>query len=321
VEKKFLVPFFKPFFDRREISEIDRIMRQGVLSGGENARLLEKEFSSYVGSKYAIAVDSCTSGLFLSMKCNGIGQDDVVTMPSLTFASPASMVLHCGAKINWEDESYVGKAYHLKNDRIFKIVDSAHQIERGMYYPLRGAMVSYSFYPTKQISSAEGGMICLDDYYAMEWLDRARWNGRKGNGYNYSIDFPGWKMNMTDMQAVIALVQLDKLDDKNRRVKAIVDYYNQELEEKVDSLHLYTIEVDNRDDFIRFMSMNGVSCSVHFYTPLHRQPAFKQCYKELPKTDMLAKRTVSLPLFPSLREEQAMHVVDLVKKWRENESK
>jgi len=315
------VPFFKLSFDEREIDQVIRVMRRGYLTQGRETRVLEKEFSRYVGSKYAIAVSSCTDGLFLSLKCNGIGRGDIVSIPSLTFASVANVILHCDAKIAWEDKSYVGSAYYLKNNRPFKIVDSAHQIERALYHDYRGALMSFSFYPTKQISSAEGGMICLNDHYAMEWLEKARWHGRKGGGFNYSIEMPGWKMNMTDVQAVIALVQLTKLDDMNRKRRVIVDYYNRELGESVSSLHLYTIQVENRDTFIEYMDRKGINCSVHYYTPLHKQPAYKEFDTCLPTTEYIAKHIVSLPLYPDMTTDEADYVVSAVKEWRNHERK
>jgi len=312
------IPFFRMSIDEREIDEVVRVIRKGYLTQGREVRMLEKELSRYVGSRYAVAVDSCTNGLFLSLKCNGIGNGDTVTIPSLTFASVANVVLHCGAAIEWEDVNYVGNAYYLKNNRVFKIVDSAHQIERALYHDHRGALVSFSFYPTKQLSSAEGGMICLNDHYAMEWLEKARWHGRKGGGFDYSIEMPGWKHNMTDVQAVIALVQLSKLDDMNRKRRMLVNYYNKELGENINSLHLYTIEVENRDEFLDFMDARGINCSVHFYTPLHLQPAYKAFKTCLPATEYLAKHTVSLPLYVDMTEEEINYVIKAVKDWRED---
>lgn len=310
------VPFFKLSLDESEIEQVIKVMRKGYLTQGREVRVLEKEFCKYMGCKYAVAVDSCTSGLFLSLKCAGIGSEDTVTIPSLTFASVANVVLHSGAKINWEDEVNVGHAYYLKNQRVFKIVDAAHQVERAMMYDFRDALVSYSFYPTKQISSCEGGMICLNDHAAMEWLEKARWHGRKGGGYEYSIDFPGWKMNMTDVQAVIALVQLTKLDDMNAKRRVIVDYYNRELNEDCQSLHLYTILTEHRDNFIKYMDSRGINCSVHFFTPLHKQPAFQEFKAELPFTEKVAKKIVSLPLYPDMTQAEVDYVIKHIKEWR-----
>jgi len=320
-ERQVIVPFYQVPFNDRELEEVVRVVSRGYLTQGKETRFFEKLFRDFVGSRYAIAVDSCTSGLFLSLKYNGIGKGETVTIPSLTFASVANVILHCGAEIKWEDDVYVGKAYYMKNDRPFKVVDSAHQLERGIYRDFLDSLMCFSFYPTKLLASAEGGMICTNDHYAMEWLEKARWHGRKGGGYQYTIDMAGWKMNMTDVQAAIGIVQLKKLDGLNARRKAIVEYYNRELGEKCESLHLYTIDVDNRDDFLSFMDKNGVNCSVHFYTPLHLQPAYKEFKRELPYTEQIAKRIVSLPLFPTMRDEQLNLVIRLVKIWRDNDGK
>lgn len=312
---KNVVPFFRLSFDENEIDEVIRVMRKGYLTQGREVRVLEKEFAKYVGCKYAIAVDSCTSGLLLSLKAANVGKGDKVKIPSLTFASVANVIRHCGADIDWEDNVWVGHAYELKTDKDLKIVDSAHEVTRRMCYGMRDTLVCFSFYPTKQISSAEGGMICTNNHDIMEYLEKARWHGRKGGGFVYSIDFPGWKMNMTDVQAVIALVQLSKLDEMNRKRKLIVDYYNQELKQNVTSLHLYTIDVDNRDKFIEFMDARGINCSVHFYTPLHLQPAYKEYKKSLPYTEDKASKTVSLPLYPDMTEEEVKYVIEGVKEW------
>lgn len=311
-----LIPFFRPSIGQREIDEAVRVIKSGTLTLGKETRALEKDFAQFVGSRYAVAVDSCTSALFLSLKCNGIGTGDIVTIPSLTFASVANIIIHCGAKIEWEDESFVGRAYHLKNNRVFRVVDSAHQIERNVYQQFPGSLMCFSFYPTKQITSAEGGMIALNDHYAMEWLEKARWNGRKGWGPNYVIELAGWKMNMTDLQAVLARVQLYKLEAMNRRRKYLTEYYNRELGENVTSLHLYTIEEENRDAFINFMAKKNIQCSIHFATPLHLQPAYKEFKAFLPRTEALSKRTVSLPLYPDLDDTEAEYIVATVKEWR-----
>lgn len=312
--KKINVPFFKLSYGKREMEEVVRIIHSGYLTQGVETRRLEEEFKRYVGARYAIAVDSCTNGLFLSLLYNQVGPGDIVRIPSLTFASVANVILQTGAKIKWEDEIYVGHAYNLKNDRPFHIIDAAHQVEWGIYKDFSGSLMNFSFYPTKQLSSAEGGMICCDDHYAMDWLDKARWHGRKGGGYKYSIEFPGYKFNMTDVQAVLARVQLEKLDRMNRTRTHAINYYNRELNLHNSSLHLYTIDVPERDKFIDYMDKNGINCSVHFYTPLHQQPAYKTDI-ELPLTESRAKTTVSLPLYADMTKEECDAVVRPIKEW------
>jgi dTDP-4-amino-4,6-dideoxygalactose transaminase len=315
------VPFCKISFDEREIDQIAYVIRGGHLTQGKETQILEKEFSSYVGSKYAIAVDSCTNALFLSLKYSNVGSEDVVTIPSVTFASVANVILQAGATLDFEDEVYVGHPYYLKSNRPVKIVDSAHAIERGIYRDFDRSLMCFSFYPTKQIGSCEGGMICTNDYYAMEWLSSARMHGRHGAGYVYDIKFPGYKMNMTDVQAAMVRIQLSKLDTMNLRRKEIVNYYNEQLKEAVTSRHLYSIEMDDRDEFIKYMHQQGINCSVHFYTPLHQQTAYKRFNsKALPKSETFSKRTVSLPFYYGMEQEDLDYVIDAVKAWRLNGS-
>lgn len=309
------VPFFRPSIGKKEIEAVIKILHFKHLTMGIETRKFEEEFKHYIGARYAIGVDSCTNGLFLALKYNQVGAKDVIRMPSLTFSSVASVVLQAGAEIQFEDEFYVGQAYRLKTNRPFQIVDAAHQIEWGVYKDFNDSLMCFSFYPTKNLSSCEGGMICLNDHYAMEWLEKARWHGRKGGGFNYSIEFPGWKFNMTDIQAAIGRVQLRKIDWMNRQRKHLVNYYNRELNEHGKSIHLYRINVENRDEFIAFMDGRGINCSVHFFTPLHKQPAFKRDVS-LPKTEQEAKTTVSLPLYPDMTKEEADVVIQAVKEWR-----
>ena len=312
-----IIPFYRPSLGKREIDEAIKVIQSGYMTQGAETRRLEEEFKHYVGAKYAIAVDSCTNALFLALKYNQIGEGDVVGIPSLTFASVANVILHAGAKIKWEDEIYVGFAYQLRNNRPFKVVDSAHQLEWGIYRDFSDTLMCFSFYPTKQICSAEGGMVCMNDHYVMEWLEKARWHGRKGGGFKYTIHLPGWKFNMTDLQAVIARMQLRKLDRMNRQRQHIVNYYNRELGKDNRSLHLYTIDVPDRDAFLSFADSQGVNCSVHYYTPLHLQPAYEALPYNLPKTEKKAASTVSLPLFPDQQKEEVDVVVKVVKEWIE----
>lgn len=312
------IPFFKMSLGKREFEVIADLLHKGYLTQGPETRELEREFKYYVGSKYAIGVDSCTNGLHLSLEYANIGAGDIVAIPSLTFASVANVIVHTGAEIDWEDENYVGFAYRLKNNRPFQIVDAAHQCEWGIYKDFAGSLMSFSFYPTKQLSSAEGGMICTDDHYAMEWFEKARWHGRAGNGFKYSIEMVGWKYNMTDLQAAIARIQLQKLDRMNRQRKHIINYYNRELNHDCKSLHLYTIDMENRDEFIRYMDRHGINCSVHFYTPLHLQPAYKEFnIKPMPKTEEKARKTVSLPLYPDMTKEDVDVVIKAIKEWQD----
>ena len=163
-----------------------RVIDSGSLSMGPFVAKFEDDFAEFIGSKHAIAVNSCTSALFLALLCQNHGRYDLpigvcharIEMPSMTVPVVANAVLQTGAGLSFiDDVSWVGKDYQLKP---FDVWDSAHLVEPRQYrfYENPKALVCFSFYPTKTICGAEGGMIATDDDDSAEWLKKARWYGR-----------------------------------------------------------------------------------------------------------------------------------------------
>jgi dTDP-4-amino-4,6-dideoxygalactose transaminase len=203
------------------------------------------------------------------------------------------------------------------------VYDSAHEVTRGMCSGLADEVVTcYSFYPTKPVTSFEGGMICTGEREIADWCRKARYYGRNDTGtvsrnsWEYEIDFPGWKMNITEPQAAMALAQLRRLDVLEAERRRVVALYNRHLDECNLSTYLYRIEVDDRDEFIPWMRERGVECGVHFH-PLHLFRAYRGCPgDDMSRCETVGRRTVSLPLYDSLADEDAMYVVGLVQEWR-----
>jgi len=307
------IPFYKRTWTNEEVAAVTDCLKSGLLTQGRLVEEFEEAFKNYVGSKFAIAVNSCTSALFL---CLSLLKPKTAGIPSMTFASVASSILQSGAKLLWRDESWSGARYplHLKGAKPGRIYDSAHSIHRGDAKNCRNDLICYSFFPTKNLSSAEGGMIATNNKKYAEWLKKARWHARVGKTWDYVIEFPAWKMNMTNIQAAIGLDYLKRLDAENKKRQELVDKYNMMFDASIRSDHIYQTIVNKRDEFAAFMADNGVECSVHF-KPLHLQPAFKKYSKTLRKTEHFAMHIVSLPLFPSLKEEDVDYICGLVKGW------
>jgi dTDP-4-amino-4,6-dideoxygalactose transaminase len=283
-------------------------MTQGAL-----VEKFEEEFKDFVGARYAVAVNSCTSALFLCLKRTSPKK---VSIPSMTFASVASCILHAGAGIAWMDGSWVGSRYALaSNDpKQGVIYDSAHALHRGDASKKANDLVCYSFYPTKNLSGAEGGMITTNNKGHADWLRKARLHARVGTAWDYIIEFPAWKMNMTDLQAAIGIEYLKRIDEEAGKRKKLLGLYNKILGTTIRSDHIFQSIVAEREGFMKFMQDQGIECSMHF-KPVHKQPAFKKYYKKLPKTEHFEKYAVSLPLFPSMAAAEVEEVCGSVKEW------
>lgn len=306
------VQFYKPFLGEEEKNAATRVLDSGILTMGKEVYQLEEEFAAYVGSKYAVAVDSCTSGLFLSVFYAG---GTSINIPALTFCSVANSILHANKKVSFRDIYYVGHAYELEGSNLLQIYDSAHELHRGCYK--KGSLQCFSFYPTKLIGSCEGGMIATDNKDFVDWAQIMRSHGKVGSNWDYKVVLPGYKLNMTDMQAAIAREQLKKLDLANQDRKSIMDRYNKNLKEHATSLHLYRVSVPKRDEFLEYMKSIGIDCSVHFAKPLTVQPAYKnmashQCLG----AELEANRTISLPFYPELEDMNVDKISEEVINWR-----
>jgi len=307
------IPFYKRTSTESEIEAVASCIRSGHMTQGSLVEKFEAEFSMFTGAKYAVAVNSCTSALFL---CLMRTRPKKVKIPSMTFASVASCILHAGATLEWLDESWAGSRYALVPDSANEgtVYDSAHATHRGDSGGSGKDLYCHSFYPTKLLSSAEGGMIVTDDKEHADWLKKARWHARVGRSWDYIIEFPAWKMNMTDIQAAIGLDYLGRLDDEAKQRKALLDLYNRLLGTSIRSDHIFQTIVSKRGDFVRYMEDKGVECSMHF-KPVHKQPAFKAHYTKLPRTEHFEHLAVSLPLYPSMKSSEVEEVCSLVKEW------
>jgi len=338
-----MIKFCKADIGWREIWEVIKVMRSGWLTTGEQTKKFEQEFAEYVGAKYAVAVSSCTVALELSLKYHKIGQGDLVIVPSFTFAATAQAVENVGARVLFGDiEPYKlclddkcptvaigtrrakavipvhlgGNEAKTKWRDCIVIEDSAHRIERNQCKDSNN-LVCFSFYPTKNMTTGEGGMIATNDKDAYEWLLKARSHGRsKLVGHGYEVEFTGMKANLPDILSAIGRVQLRKLDKMNSKRNKIVGWYNEWLNRgKWYGNHLYPIFVKNPDDFVRYMFENGVQCSRHF-SPLHKMQGFKEHNKfKLPMSEGLGMSEVSLPLYPGLKKKEVKYICELVKNY------
>lgn len=373
------IPYNLPDITQAEIDEVVDTLRSGWIAKGPRTLKFEKEFAEYLGAKHAIAVNSCTAALHISLLTQNIGPGDEVITTPMTFASTASTILHCGAKPVFADIDYrtgcidpeeIAKKItpHAKAivpvhysgqvcdlDRIYELADehnlyvsedAAHALwsrykGRLIGNKLRGA-ASYSFYATKNLATGDGGMLVTD---RDDIAERARilvgqgmshnaWNRyAKGGSWKYDIVEPGYKYNMFDIQAALGLVQLSRMEEMQARRLAIAARYQEEFG-KIDAVeppfvpeftthcwHLYVLRIVpelltiDRDQFIVELNERNVGTSVHFI-PTHTMTAFRKLgWKEgdFPMAEKHFERIISLPLYPSMTDEQVQYVIDAVR--------
>ena len=176
--------------------------------------MFEEEVAEYTGAPFAVSVDSCTNALFLS--CKYLNVDEVI-VPKKTYLSVPMSVIHAGGTVCFQDIEWEGQ-YQLAPYPIF---DSAKRLTSNMYIP--GTFMCLSFHIKKQLPIGKGGMILTDNYKAVEWLKKARYEGRgEANYKDDDIDMLGWNMYMTPQQAShgLALMQnypkhMQDLDENN----------------------------------------------------------------------------------------------------------
>lgn len=172
--------------------------------------LFEKTIANYSGAKYAVAVDSCTSALFLSlMYCNVRGQN--INIPCETYISVPCSIIHAGGIPVFKNIKWSG-LYKLDP---FPIIDGALRFTKNMY--VKNSLHCLSFHIKKHLNIGKGGMILTDSKKAYEWLKKARYNGREGKEYNNELfGLVGWNVYMTPEDACKGLRIFKTLPDKNK---------------------------------------------------------------------------------------------------------
>ena len=256
VRNEFL-PFGVPSLGDDEIREVIETIRSGWIGTGPKTQEFEQDFAAYVGAKHTVAVNSCTAGLHLSLLVSGVGPGDEVITTPLTFVATANVIEHCGAKpvfvdidprtLNIDPASveramtersrailpvhFGGLACDMdelraiaEKHRVALIVDAAHAVGtryKGEMVGNIGDLTSFSFYPNKNMTTIEGGMVTTNSeewdellrIYRLHGLSRDAWKRYQSHRLSLSdAILPGYKYNMTDIQASFGLHQLRKLN-------------------------------------------------------------------------------------------------------------
>jgi len=381
--KKYIT-FGSPSIGSEEIKAVVSCMKSGWIGTGPLVKKFENNFANYSKSKYAIAVGSCTAALHLSLDSTVLNKSDEVIVPAMTFCSTVNSVIHSGYKpvladvdLNTMniDPTEIEKKISKKTkalvivhfagrpcnmDKILKIVkkhnlilieDCAHAIEstyKGKKCGTFGLYGCFSFYVTKNLVTAEGGMI-ISNYKekvdpikqrALHGMSKDAWKRFSDNGYkHYDIIDAGFKYNMTDIQASIGLEQLKKINKHLKiRNKIWNEYQNffknydikspaKTEKDTIHAKHLYTILIDkkrvgiNRDEFMLSLHKKGIGTGVHYRSiPSHTfyKKKFNWKNSDYKNSSLIGDQTVSLPLSPNLKNNDLDRILSTIEKVLKN---
>ena len=287
----------------------------GNILHGEIVEEFEQAFAEYVGAKYACFANSASSLIYLSLK----GLNTTIRIPSITPPVIPNVIVSSGNKMEFHDDiDWVGDIYELHPG----IWDSAQMVAKNQYNKrAAGADVMiFSFYPTKPVGGCDGGMIVSDSKYVIDRYKTMVLNGTKPskNAWDREQVMLGYKMHGNSIQARMAYENLKKLDKKNNTLDQIRLAFNESLGYNNKSRHLYRIRVKDNSKFIEEMKKVGIQCGIH-YKAFHKHYLVKNIvkYRDMPKSDLEEKQTVSIPFHEKLSSNDVEYIIGNIRKFND----
>ncbi len=351
-----MIPIARPQMGDDEKERVWEAMSAGSLAQGPRVREFEEGFAQLVGAAHAVATSSGTTALHLALLGYGVAEgDEVITVP-FTFIASANSVLYTGARpvfVDIDEDDFtmdpgqieaaitprtravMPVSLYGQPARMDVITDiamrnglavvedaaQAHGAAIGERRSGTWGAGAFSFYPTKNMTTGEGGMITTDD---AELADKVRLLREHGMKVRYHHEMVGYNFRMTDIGAAIGLAQLPKLPAANDRRRAIATRYDAELRgvltprvrpDVTHVYHQYTIRVNRRDEFASRLAERGVGSGIYYPIPVHRQKPFVALGygdQTFPVTERLTEQVLSIPVHPSLSNDEVATVIGAV---------
>ncbi len=358
-----MIPIARPDIGADEQRAVEEVLKSGNLAQGERVKEFEEAFSSYTGTERAVAASSGTTALHLAMLSCGIGPGDEVITTPFSFIASANSILYCGAKPVFADidkRTYnidpekveekisektkallivhlygqpceMDRLLELSNKNNLRLIEDACQAHGAAYRGQRvgffGDCGVFSFYPTKNMTTGEGGMVTTN---SLEISEKAVLLREHGSKVKYSHEILGYNYRMTDIAAAIGLVQLKKLDIQNaqRRKNAarltdgvgeingieppylmpgVEHVFNQYTIRFTEDFHI------SRDEASKRLLEKEIGTGIYYPVPIHRQPFYRGESSSLGVSEKAADQVLSLPVHPSLSEEDLGYICQAVR--------
>ena len=361
-----MIPIAKPLIGDEEINAVIEVLKSGMLASGKEVKEFEKEFAQYLGAKHGVAVVNGTAALDVALKALRIGPGDEVITTPFTFIASANSILFQGARPVFADID--PKTYNLDpNEVLEKITDKtkaivvvhlygqpadmkafkeiaedhklyliedcaqAHGAEfEGQKVGTFGDIAAFSFYPTKNMTTGEGGMVVTNDGELAKKVDLIRNHGQAEKYLHVEL---GYNLRMTNIAAAIGRAQLKKLDEWNKKRIENARLLTEGIS-KIDGLtpphvdprakhvfHQYVIRVEeefplNRDELMAKLREKGIGSAVHYPSPVHQQPFYQKLGypKDIcPNAIEASKKVLSLPVHPAVSEKDIDYIINTLR--------
>jgi perosamine synthetase len=361
------VPLSRPDITEEEIEAVCEVLRSPQLSLGPKGPAFEQEFRRYVGTRRAVAVNSGTSGLFLCLRALGIGPGDEVITTPFTFIASTTCIVMAGAtpvfadidprELNLDPEAVEARITPRTRailpvevfgnpagmDRISRLADreglpvvedSCEALGSSLYGRMAGTfgrMAVFGFYPNKQITTGEGGMIVTDDDRLADLCVSLRNQGRALSSRWLCHERLGYNFRLSDIHAALGLVQLSRIEEIKARRRQVAEWYRQRLADE-DRLILpappangdiswfvYVVRLCQeatavqRDRVLETLRQEGIQAG-NYFPPVHLQPFIARDYGykkgDFPIAESVAERTLALPFYNALTQDEVAFVCE-----------
>ena len=381
------IAFSRPAIDEATIAEVGDVLRSGWITSGKHVQGFEAEFSAFCQAPFSVALSSGTAGLDLAVGALDLRPGDEVIVPSMNWVSGPNMIeIHGGKAVfcDVDPETLLINADHAaalitsrtralmpvhfagapcdltklrsiaQQRQLALIEDAAHAVgcqfrgePIGSQPGTPGSCAVFSFHPTKNITTAEGGMVTTHDPELYDRLKLGRFHGIRKDAWKnharsgkdqYQVEIPGRKYNLTDIQAVIGRHQLRAVLDFNRTRTALAHHYRATLPPDgvvrplavptasgdVHAWHIFVVLVEpgyQRADIIDFLAAHGIGTALHF-PPVHRQAFYapRNPQGSLPISEDVGERLLSLPLHVGMTTADVDRVVAVLRDFSRGKS-
>lgn len=364
-----MISIARPLLGKEEEDKVLQVLRSGMISSGEVVKEFEGNFAAFIGTKFALAASSGTTALHLALQSSGImWQDKVITTP-FSFIATANSILYCGAVPVFADIDE--KTYNIDPEKILEILENVEGIKAVLVVHLFGLpcdmdrinaickknnliliedcaqahgasyngkkvgsfgnAATFSFYPTKNMTTGEGGILTTS---SEEIFNEAKFLREHGAVSEYIHQTIGYNYRMTNIEAAIGICQLKKLEKFNKARRQNAGHLMKNLKnldwlvlphipENVDHVfHQFTIRLKKGVDrlgLVEHLRRNKIGCKVYYPMGIHQQPFYQKLGyrdKSLPVSEEASLSVLSLPVHPGLSGEDLNKIVEAMKEFK-----